>query len=87
MLFVDVRGSTTLAEKMSPREFSVLVNRFYTTATRILVGADALVDKIIGDQAAGMFVPGIAGPDHARLAVQAAQAIMRATGQGEAHGP
>lgn len=87
MLFVDVRGSTALAEKMSPREFSVLVNRFYTTATRILVGADALVDKIIGDQAAGMFVPGIAGEDHARQAVKAALEIMRASGHGQAGGP
>ena len=30
MLFADVRGSTTLAEQMSAREFSQLINRFYT---------------------------------------------------------
>jgi adenylate cyclase len=78
MLFVDVRGSTTLAEQMSPREFSVLINRFYTTAARVLVEHDALVDKIIGDQAAGMFAPGIAGPEHARQAIRSAMAIMGA---------
>lgn len=78
MLFVDVRGSTTLAEQMSPREFSVLINRFYTTAARVLVEHDALVDKIIGDQAAGMFAPGIAGPAHARQALRSAMAIMGA---------
>ena len=41
----------------------------YKTATRVMVQSDALIDKIIGDQAAGMYVPGIAGPDHASRAV------------------
>ena len=36
MLFADVRGSTRLAEKMSPLEFSRLVNRFYAVATDVL---------------------------------------------------
>jgi len=87
LLFVDVRGSTTLAERMSPKEFSHLINRLYTTATDILARTDALIDKIIGDQVAGMYVPGIAGEDHARRAVDAAQEIMRETGHGEPDGP
>jgi class 3 adenylate cyclase len=37
MLFFDVRGSTTLAEKMSSMEYSQLINRFYIVATRIMV--------------------------------------------------
>lgn len=87
LLFADVRGSTTLAESMSPMEFSKLINRFYTTATRIMVGSDALIDKIIGDQAAGMYVPGIAGANHAHRAITAAQEIMRATGHADSTGP
>jgi adenylate cyclase len=87
MLFVDVRGSTTLAEQMSPKEYSQLINRFYTVATRIMVWTDALIDKIIGDQAAGMYVPGFAGSDHAQKALQAAQEIMQATGHGTTEGP
>lgn len=80
MLFVDVRGSTGLAERLGPKAFSQLINRFYVTATRIMVGSDALIDKIIGDQAAAMYVPGFAGVDHARVGIGAAQEIMRATG-------
>jgi adenylate cyclase len=80
LLFVDVRNSTGLAERMSPMEYSRLINRFYTTATHVLANTDALIDKIIGDQAAGMYVPGFAGHDHARRALQAAQEIMRSTG-------
>lgn len=87
LLFMDVRGSTALAEQMSPMEFSQLVNRFYTTASRILVNSDALIDKIIGDQVAGMYVPGFAGPDHALRALQAAQSIMKATGHDASSGP
>jgi adenylate cyclase len=29
MLFADIRGSTNLAEKMSPTEFGQLINRFF----------------------------------------------------------
>jgi adenylate cyclase len=65
LLFADVRGSTTIAEKMRPVEFHKLINRFYSVATKVLADTDALIDKIIGDQAAGMYVPGLAGEQHA----------------------
>ncbi len=87
LLFADIRGSTTLAENMSPKEFHNLINRFYTTATHVLVQSDALIDKIMGDQVAGMYVPGFAGPDHANRAVSAAKEIMGATGHGSPDGP
>jgi len=87
LLFADVRGSTTIAEGMSPTDFSRLINRFYRTASQIMVHSDALIDKIIGDQAAGMYAPGIAGPDHALRAIEAAQEMLRATGHGAPGGP
>lgn len=87
MLFLDIRGSTTLAEGMSPKDFSALINRFYTTATRVLISTDALIDKLIGDQVAAMYVPGFAGPEHAQRAVYAAQQIMFKTGHADADGP
>lgn len=65
LLFADVRGSTQLAESMTPLAFSKLINRFYNAATQVLVRSDALIDKIIGDQVAAMFVPGFVGPAHA----------------------
>jgi len=86
LLFADVRGSTTLAEGMNPTEYSGVINRFYKAATRVMVRSDALIDKIIGDQVAGMYVPGFAGPEHAKRAVEAAREILKVTGhygQGE----
>jgi adenylate cyclase len=87
LLFADVRGSTSLAEAMSPRDFSRLINHFYSTATQVMVRSDALIDKITGDQVAAMYVPGFAGPGHARRAVAAAQEILHATGHGRSEAP
>jgi adenylate cyclase len=87
LLFADVRGSTSLAEGMSAFEYSKLINRFYNTVTQILVESDALIDKIIGDQVGAMYVPGFAGPAHARRALEAAQEILRSTEHGQPGGP
>jgi adenylate cyclase len=87
MLFADVRGSTTLAEQMNARDFSRLINRFYTVATHVLIQSDALVDRLIGDQAIGLYIPGFAGPEHPRRAIEAAQELLRLTGHRDANGP
>jgi len=87
MLFADVRGSTPLAERMSPAEFSRLIDRFYSATTKALFQKNGLVEKLIGDAVTGFFVPGIAGPNHARLAVEAGEAILKATGHQDPGGP
>ncbi len=80
LLFGDVRGSTTLAEGMSPTEFGRLINRFYKVSSKIMVDTDALIDKIIGDQVSGMYIPGFAGHQHALGAIAAAQRLLKDTG-------
>jgi adenylate cyclase len=87
MLFADVRGSTTLAEQVPAREFSRIINRFYAEATGVLLKSDAMIDRMIGDEVVGMYLPGIAGPDHAARAVRAAQEILRVTGHADPAGP
>lgn len=77
MLFVDVRGSTRLAEGMPDITFSRLMNRFYKAATDVLTGTDAFIDKFVGDQVIGLYFPLFAGKDHAGLAIQAAQQLLR----------
>ena len=72
MLFADVRGSTKLAEQMSAREFSRLINRFYSVAGHVLIQTDAMVDRLMGGEAIGLYIPGFAGPEHPRRAIQAA---------------
>jgi adenylate cyclase len=87
MLFADVRGSTTLAEGMTPLEFSRLIDRFYKAVTDILIESNAWIEKLIGDEVTGLFVPGFAGQEHARLAVKAAQSVLQVTGHGDPGGP
>jgi len=87
MFFADVRGSTTLAEQMSPLEFSGLMNRFYTVATDVLVKTDAMVDRLMGDEVIGLYIPGLAGQEHARKAIKAAQSLLHLTGHRDLKGP
>jgi adenylate cyclase len=87
LLFADVRGSTSLAGTMSAAEFSHLMNRFYNAATDVLIRTDAFIDKLVGDEVIGLYIPGYAGKHHARKAVRAAQELGRAMGYGTPAGP
>jgi len=87
MLFADVRGSTSLAEGIRPAEFSRQINRFYKAATDVLFDTNAFVEKLIGDEVVGFYVPGFAGSDHAHVAIGAAKKILEATGHTDPSGP
>ena len=80
LLFADVRGSTPLAEQMRPRDFNRLMGRYYDTATDILVIHDAIVDKFVGDEIIGIFLPSMAGERHAGRAIEAATELLVRTG-------
>jgi adenylate cyclase len=87
LVFADVRGSVAQAELMSPVEFSKLMNRFYEATTRVLIRSDAFIDKLVGDEVIGLYIPGFAGRRHARKAIVAAQRLGRAVGYGTPEGP
>jgi adenylate cyclase len=87
VLFADIRGSTALGEQAQTSDYAELLNRFYATATDVLLRHDALIDKLIGDEAMALFIPGVAGPDYRRRAVLAAIDVLRAVGYGSAEGP
>jgi adenylate cyclase len=87
MLFADIRGSTGLAEKMTPTEFRSLLDRFYTTASRAVFAHDGLVDKFAGDELVAMFPPLLSAERHTERAIEAAQDLLRATGHADPGGP
>lgn len=87
MLFGDVRGSTTIAEKMSPSKFRDLIQRFYQVSSKVLFQSNAMVEKLIGDEVAGLYVPGNTGNEHARSAIEAARTILDVTGHNRQEGP
>jgi adenylate cyclase len=79
VLFADVRGSTALGERLTPTAFSELMRRFYGIATDVLGRFGGTVDRMLGDGVMAVFLPGVAGADHARRAIDAAHALIAAT--------
>jgi adenylate cyclase len=87
ILFADIRGSSQLADKMSPKDFSQLVNRFFQCSFNVLAPHNALIDRLVGDGIIGYFVPGIAGQNHTHSAIQAARDLLKITGHADPGGP
>ncbi len=81
MLFVDVRGSTALSEKMSPIEFQKLINRFFVGSTKAIAEEDGLVEKLAGDAVAAFWGAGFAGQGYVAKTVRAAQKIQKVMAQ------
>jgi adenylate cyclase len=86
-LFADVRRSSDLARRVGTMEFTRLMQRFYVTATEALLADDAIIEKFVGDEVVGFFLPLLTGPNHAAAAVRAAEHLLTATGHGEDGGP
>jgi adenylate cyclase len=78
MLFVDIRGSTTLAEDMTPAAFSAVIDRFYRVATEVLIEAGAMIEKLMGDEVTAIFAPGFAGLGYVRNAIDAGVQLLQA---------
>lgn len=87
MLFADVRGSTPMAERLGSSKFAGVMDRFYGTGVDLLIKHDALVERFMGDQVVGYFLPGFTGPMHARAAIDAGLELLAATGHGPGQEP
>jgi len=87
MLFADIRGSTALAETMPAGEFRRLLERFYSTASSVVFEHEGYLDKFVGDELVALFFPLLAGERFTARAVDAATALLRATGHADPAGP
>jgi adenylate cyclase len=76
LLFADIRGSTGLGERLRPAAFSALLHDFYAIAASAITDSDGVVDKFVGDEAIGLFIPGYAGHDHAAKAIAAGRRLL-----------
>jgi adenylate cyclase len=86
-LFADIRGSTALAEKMTPTDFRDVLDRFYSTASDVVFANDGMVDKFVGDELVAVFPPLLNAGRHPEVAVKTAQDLLRATGHADPGGP
>jgi adenylate cyclase len=83
----EVLRRLLLAERMSSSDFTRLMGRFLDTATSILVDEGAMVDKFVGDEVIGLFIPAMATEAHPQHAVRAARRLLAAMGHDRSEGP
>jgi adenylate cyclase len=76
VLFADVRGSTGLAERISAGAFRGLLQGYYRVAGTAIDDNGGIIDKFLGDGVMALFIPVIAGENHAGRAVEAGKAIL-----------
>jgi adenylate cyclase len=76
VLFVDVRGYTTLAERTGPREVVGRLNELYELVVPVITRHGGHANKFIGDGMLALFGAPERLADHADRAVQAALEIV-----------
>ena len=64
-LFTDIRGFTSISERMEPEKLVTLLQEYMTAMTDIILNYNGLLDKYIGDAIMAVFCTPIAEPDHA----------------------
>jgi class 3 adenylate cyclase len=76
ILFTDIRGFTSLSQRLNPAELSELLNRHYfNPLDNIIFNHNGTLDKHIGDSIMGIFGAPAGGEDAAYRALEAALAI------------
>lgn len=87
VVYADVRNSTQLTARISPAEFGALMQRFYLTATKVFVGNDAAIDKMMGDGVIGLCFPELGETDYRQRAARCGIEMLHATGHGSRKEP
>ncbi|MCU1462364.1 MAG: Adenylate cyclase, family protein 3 [Acidimicrobiales bacterium] len=77
VLFVDLIGSTTLAQTRAPDQVVAMLNRLFGVIVRAVDAEGGWVNKFQGDGALCVFGAPADQPDHARRALRAARTIRR----------
>lgn len=80
ILFCDVRGFTTISERMKddPEGLTRLVNRLLDPLSQTVMDHGGTIDKYIGDAVMAFWNAPLPDPDHALHAVEAGMAMHRA---------
>ncbi len=78
ILFVDLRGFTTMSERYAPRELLTLLNRYLDRMSRAIEEQGGVIDKFIGDAIMALFGAPVNQPDAAARAIAAALGMQRA---------
>lgn len=77
IVFSDIRGFASLAERLSPREVAEMIGRHLTAMVEVVTTHGGVVDKFTGDAVMAVFGAPRPAQDHARRAVMCAAAMQR----------
>jgi adenylate cyclase len=72
ILFSDIRGFTTMSEKLQPEQVVALLNPYLEAMTQIIYRNGGTVDKYEGDAIMAFFGEPVSHPDHALRAARTA---------------
>jgi class 3 adenylate cyclase len=81
ILFTDLRGSTSLAERLSPEETIHLINTYLRVMARCVIDNGGILDKFTGDGVMAIFGAMSDPADGAGAAARAALAMRRSIGE------
>jgi adenylate cyclase len=76
-LFTDVRGFTSLSEKLEPEQVTEIMNKALTIQSNAVKEYGGMVDKYIGDAMMAIFNAPIDLPDHENKAIKTAIKIIK----------
>ena len=77
VLFADIRGFTSMSEKLSAEEVSVILNEYFTEIEPIISKYNGVINKFIGDAVMAIFGEPIQDIDHAKNAVLCANEMLK----------
>ena len=78
LMFCDIRGFTTISERLDPHGLTHVINGFLTPMTGIVLEHRGTIDKYIGDCLMAFWNAPLDDSEHARHAAQAALAMTEA---------
>ncbi|MBI4609580.1 MAG: adenylate/guanylate cyclase domain-containing protein [Candidatus Rokubacteria bacterium] len=78
VLFSDLRGFTTLSEKMPAEAVAARLNEYFAAMTSAIFAHRGMINDFIGDAVMAIFGAPLADPDHALHAAQSAVAMDQA---------
>jgi class 3 adenylate cyclase len=76
VIFTDVRGFTALTEATDPQIMRELLDEHLTAMSELVLARDGMVDKFIGDAVMAVFGAPVRTPDHAKMALDCAEALL-----------
>lgn len=77
VLFSDIRGFTSLSEKMSAEEVSVILNEYFAEMEPIISKYNGVINKFIGDAVMAIFGEPIQDINHAQNSVRCAYEMLK----------